>query len=209
MLRPERLGSRVRGERSWLQPHPVRLTTPVSLERPTLRAEPSPGLDCADRTLLQQPRLPGLASPPTRRRAVMCAREGEGGRKCEQAKGRGDLLPCGCRWSFGLSRLPGFLSLQFPSPGRAPGRSQRGRLQEKPSPGLPTPTAALAKGGKKEEKGKKSQTALLSPAKSEKINKNRLSEERVTRKSFSIDFLKWKSFKESANLSISDYCMGR
>lgn len=92
MLRPERLGSRVRGERSWLQPHPVRLTTPVSPERPTLRAEPSPGLDYTERTLLQQPRLPGLASP-TRRRAVVCVREGGRGMetvRISQRKGRLD-----------------------------------------------------------------------------------------------------------------------
>lgn len=96
VLRPERLGSRVRGERSWLQPHPVRLTTPVSPERPTLRAEPSPGLDCAERTLLQQPRLPGLASP-TRRRALVCERGRERGEgretvRVSQRKGRLDAV---------------------------------------------------------------------------------------------------------------------
>lgn len=35
------------------------------------RAEPSPGLDCAERTLLPQPRLLWLASSPTQRRAVV------------------------------------------------------------------------------------------------------------------------------------------
>lgn len=41
------------------------------------RAEPSPGLDCAERTLLLQPRLFWLASPPTQRRAVVCVSANE------------------------------------------------------------------------------------------------------------------------------------
>lgn len=48
----------------------------------------------------------------------------------------------------------------------------------------------------------------MSPAESEKeIKIDR--EEQVTRKSLSIDFLKWKSFKGTANLSISDSCIRR
>lgn len=85
------------------------------------------GLRRADSPPATPPPWAGVSSDPKESCGV-CAREGEGGRECERAKGKGDLLPCDCRWSFGLSRQPGFLSLQFPSPGRAPGRSQRGRL---------------------------------------------------------------------------------
>lgn len=140
MLRPERLGSRVRGERSWLQPHPVRLTTPVSLERPTLRAEPSPGLDCAERTLLQQPRLPGLASPPTRRRAEMCLRGRE--KEAESASKPKEETCCRVAAGGALDSVASPASYHFnsPPPGAHPGGPSGGDSR---SPALVSPPPQL------------------------------------------------------------------
>ncbi|CAI9170200.1 unnamed protein product [Rangifer tarandus platyrhynchus] len=66
LLRPERLGSRVRGERSWLQPHPVPLTTPLSPERPPLQggAKSRTGLRKADSPPATPPTLAGVFSDP-------------------------------------------------------------------------------------------------------------------------------------------------
>lgn len=122
------------------------------------RAEPSPGLDCAERTLLLQPRLLWLASSPTQRRAVVYVCE------CERARRReGEPTRCGCRWSLGPTGQRSFLPPRFLAPPRARRRrSSQGRLGQEPSPCLPHPRICCSQGKKK------SQTALLSPAKSEK-----------------------------------------
>lgn len=118
------------------------------------RAEPSPGLDYAERTVLLQPRLLGwrLLRPKGEWRCL-CVSASELG-------GETEFTWCGSRWSLGLTGQRSFLAPRFPAPPRAGRRSLPGRRS--PVLASPTPTSALARGKKK------SRTALLSPAKSEK-----------------------------------------
>lgn len=157
---PSARASRVRGERSWLQPHPRPLATPLSPRGRRSRAEPSPGLDYAHRGLSScSPASFGwlLRRPEGERRWCLCVDASERAREREPTRRGG-------RWRLGPTHQESFLPSRSLTPRRAPGRGPGGGDSGGAQPLHPPPSHLCSSMGGKLKKKKKSRAVLMSPA---------------------------------------------